>query len=362
MTTLPTKSADSAARRGSLTRGSSTRGSPTLVDVAREAGVSVSTAGRVLRDGSWPVDAELKERVLAAADRLSYVPNLMARTLRAGRPALVGLVVGNMLDPYYGEIAEAITRHAEASSTMLAMVCNMQRDPVLELKYCRQLWEHRVSGLILAGGGFDQITHHDKFVTILDQMTRNGVVVTTLSPRGIVAPVFSVDNEMVGKMAARELLEHGHRHIGIMVGRILNEVRKTRLHGMITAIREAGATCYVAEPEAEGEPDTSVDALLTKNPEITGIIASSNLISMGIIDGVRRTGRSVPDDISIVGIGNTRLAEWSMPKLTHVDLSLQACGHAALDFIAASVAGEPFDRNTIPPARLVRGGSVASLR
>src|SRR5580698_1780675 len=111
MTTLPTNAADSAPRRGS----------PTLVDVAREAGVSVSTAGRVLRDGGWPVDAELKQRVLAAADRLSYVPNLMARTLRAGRPALVGLVVGNMLDPYYGEIAEAITRHAEASSTMLAM-------------------------------------------------------------------------------------------------------------------------------------------------------------------------------------------------------------------------------------------------
>jgi LacI family transcriptional regulator len=353
MATLPTKSAESAARRS---------GSPTLVDVAREAGVSVSTAGRVLSDGGWPVDAELKERVLAAADRLSYVPNLLARTLRAGRPALVGLVVGNMLDPYYGEIAEAITRHAEASSTMLAMVCNMQRDPVLELKYCRQLWEHRVSGLILAGGGFDQITHHDKLVTILDQMVRNGVVVTTLSPRGIHAPVFSVDNEMVGKMAACELLEHGHRHIGITVGRILNDVRKKRLRGMTTAIQEAGARYYVAEPEEDGEPDTSVDSLLTKNPTITGIIASSHMISMGIIDGVRRTGRSVPDDISIVGIGNTALVEWSMPKLTHVDLNLQACGHAALDFIAASVAGEPCDRNTIPPARLVRGDSIAILR
>ena len=261
MATLPTKSADGAARRA---------GSPTLVDVAREAGVSVSTAGRVLSDGGWPVDAELKERVLAAADRLSYVPNLLARTLRAGRPALVGLVVGNMLDPYYGEIAEAITRHAEASSTMLAMVCNMQRDPVLELKYCRQLWEHRVSGLILAGGGFDQITHHDKLVTILDQMVRSGVVVTTLSPRGIDAPVFSVDNEMVGKMAACELLEHGHRHIGITVGRILNDVRKKRLRGMTAAIQEAGARYYIAEPEEDGEPDTSVELAVDEKSDHHG--------------------------------------------------------------------------------------------
>src|ERR1700735_1581040 len=173
MTTSPTKSADSAARRGSTTRGS-----PTLVDVAREAGVSVSTAGRVLRDGDWPVDAELKERVLAAADRLSYVPNLLARTLRAGRPALVGLVAGNMLDPYYGEIAEAVTRHAEAPHLMLAMVCNMQRAPLLELKYFRPSWEHRVAGLILAGGGFDQLTHRAELAAIIEQMKKSGVVVT----------------------------------------------------------------------------------------------------------------------------------------------------------------------------------------
>ena len=81
---------------------------PTLADVARLAGVSVSTAGRVLRQQDWPVDQAMKERVLAAAAELSYVPNLMARTLRAGGPAMVGLVVGNMLDPYYGEIAEVV--------------------------------------------------------------------------------------------------------------------------------------------------------------------------------------------------------------------------------------------------------------
>jgi len=351
---LPTKSADKGARRGA---------SPTLVDVAREADVSVSTAGRVLRDGGWPVDAELRERVLAAADRLSYVPNLMARTLRAaGRPALVGLVVGNMLDPYYGEIAEAITRHAEASSTMLAMVCNMQRDPVLELKYCRQLWEHRVSGLILAGGGFDQVTHHDKLVTIIDQMARSGVVVTTLSPRGIDAPVFCVDNVTVGRMAASELIQHGHRRIGITIGHVKNDVRKQRLRGMISVLEEAGAEYHIAGPERDGEPDTSVDSLLNQHPAITGIIASSHMISMGIIDGVRRTGRSVPDDISIVGIGNTKLVEWSMPKLTLIDLNLETCGRAALDFIAATVAGESCDRSVRALPLLVRGDSIARAR
>src|SRR5258708_36519284 len=82
MPTLPTKSADKAARRS---------GSPTLVGVAREADVSVSTAGRVVRDGGWPVDVVLGGRVLVAADRRSYVPDRLARTLLARRPWLTGL-------------------------------------------------------------------------------------------------------------------------------------------------------------------------------------------------------------------------------------------------------------------------------
>lgn len=334
---------------------------PTLVDVAREANVSVSTAGRALRDSDWPLDLALKERVLIAARKLSYVPNMAARTLRAGGPALVGLVSGNMLDPYYGEIAETVTRHAEASHMMLAMVCNMQRDPVLELKYCRLLWEHRVAGLILAGGGFDQSTHQEEFASTLKQMTNSGVVVVTLSPRGIDAPMFCVDNYTVGQMAAAELIRHGHRNIGIVIGGVLNEVRKQRLRGMITAIDAAGANYYVAEPDSRNEPDTSATSLLIRHPEITAVIAGTHVISMGIINGVRRAGKSVPEDISIVAIGNVRLVEWNIPKLTYIDLNLEVCSQAALDYIAAKVGDRPCPDHTTSAPRLVAGNSVKTI-
>lgn len=335
------------------------KGAPTLVDIAREASVSVSTAGRVMRDGGWPVDAALKERVRVAAARLGYVPNMAARTLRAGTPALIGLVAGNMLDPYYGEIAETVTRRAEATHMMLAMVCNMQRDPVLELKYCRQLWEHRVAGLILAGGGFDQVTHHDEFAATVKQMTQGGVVVTTLSPRGIDAPAFCVDNAVVGQMAAAELIAHGHRHVGIAIGRVQNEVRRQRLAAMIATLEAAGVRHSVSQPGPHDEPDLLVATLLNEHPDITGLIASTHMISMGIINGVRRTGRSVPDEVSIVAIGNAKLVEWSTPRLTYIDLNLEACSGAALAFIAAQVAGEVSEPCFIGPPRLICGESVA---
>jgi len=333
-----------------------------LADVARLAGVSVSTAGRVMRDGGWPVDPLLRDRVRATASQLGYVPNLLARTLRGSGPALVGLVAGNMLDPYYGEIAEAVTRHAESAHPMMAMVCNMQRDPLLELKYCRQLWEHRVAGLILAGGGFDQTTHRDQLAAVVDQMTRSGVVVTLLSPRDLDAPQFCVDNRLVGEMAAAELIKHGHRRVGIAIGRVQNLVRRQRLQAMLAVFEAAGVRCTVLEPASAEAPEAGVSEALADNRDITGLVASTHMISMGIINEVRRTGLSVPDDISVVAIGNAKLLEWSTPRLTHIDLNLEACGHAALDFIAARVAGRAHAPEPVILPRLVLGNSVTAPR
>jgi LacI family transcriptional regulator len=340
------------------------RGAPTLVDVARVAGVSVSTAGRVMRDDGWPVDPDMRDRVRETAAQLGYVPNIAARTLRVGAPALVGLVAGNMLDPYYGEIAEAVTRHAEAAHPMMAMVCNMQRDPLLELKYCRQLWGHRIAGLILAGGGFDQVTYRDELAIILEQMTKSGVVVTLLSPRDLDAPQFCVDNRLVGEMAAAELIRHGHRQVGIAIGRVQNLVRRQRLEAMTAAFDAAGVRYTVLEPTLPGDPEAAVSDSLAKNRDITALVASTHMISMGIINEVQRVGLSVPDDISVVAIGNAKLLEWSTPRLTHIDLNLEACGRAALDFIAARVSGQQAESATSPIIlpKLVTGNSVIDVR
>src|SRR5262249_8391733 len=124
--------------------------SPTIIDVAREADVSVSTAARVLRRSGYPVKLALQNRVRKAAAKIGYVPNLLARNLRGGDHPFVGLIVGYMHDPFFGAIAQAVTDQANAESLM-AIVSNMQRNPQLEIELCQRLWEHRVAGLILSG-------------------------------------------------------------------------------------------------------------------------------------------------------------------------------------------------------------------
>jgi LacI family transcriptional regulator len=315
--------------------------SPTLADVAMAAGVSVSTAGRVLRDQGWPVEESLKERVRTAAEQLGYVPNVMARTLRAGAPALIGLVIGNMLDPYYGEIAEAVTCYSETNSRMLTMVCNMQRDPQLELDYCRRLWEHRVAGLILAGGGFDQFSYHDELAQLVEKMERSGVVITTLSPRDLEVPSFHVDNVEVGRRAAREVIDSGHREIGILIGPVHNRVLTQRVAGITEICGVAGVAPHLAVTEFGASwVAPAITHMFEAHPNITAVIAASGVTSINVVRAVTATGRSVPNDISVIGIGGKAISEWASPRVTRVDLGLETCGRAALDHIVARVEGD----------------------
>ena len=150
------------------------RRQPTLVDVAAVAGVSVATAARVLWGTENSIRAELAERVNRAAKEVGYVPNTMARSLRGGGPAVIGLVVGDMVDPYFAGINEAVTIEADARG-LLALVGNMQRIPSREVALCKRLWEYRGSGIMLAGGGFDQMACEADLEEVVSGAIRAGV-------------------------------------------------------------------------------------------------------------------------------------------------------------------------------------------
>jgi LacI family transcriptional regulator len=316
--------------------------SPTISDVARLAQVSVSTAARVLRDADYPVHPALAKRVRAVVDRVGYVPNRLARTLRGASPDAVGLIVGTMLDPYHGTIAEAVTRRAEAAHSFVAVVCNMQRDPLLELKYCRQLLEHRVAGVILSGGGFDQWTHQAALADVINQMVDAGVKVVTLTPRGLDVPVFSVDNEEAGRLTAEQLVLRQHRRIGIILGPKRNEVTQLRLRGMTRTLRKANASYVIEHIDfSEQSGAAAVSSLFQRDPDLTAIICGSDTIGLGVIDWARSNGHNIPGDLSVVSIGNTNFAKSSQPPLSSVDVELARTGEAALDFLVAAARGQP---------------------
>jgi LacI family transcriptional regulator len=337
---------------------------PTLADVAREAGVSVSTAARVLRDDKYPVDRALADAVREASARLGYVRNLQARNLRGGKPNMVGLIVGDMLDPYYGEIAEAVTLRAESAHSLSAIVCNMQRDALLEIKYVRQLWEQRVGGLILAGGGFDQWSHFDKLAGLVAQLQAAGVIVVSLTPRGLDVPTFSVDNEDLGRMMATELSSRGHKRVGILLGSSHSEATQQRLRGAMRHLAQAGAGFIIEHSEYNARAGAeTIERMVRNHPDLTGVLVGSSAMAIGVLGRLHDLGISVPRDFSVICAGKTMMTNWSSPKLTTVDLSLAVSGFKAIDYIASAIRGDTLEAEPqLVPIALAAGESVAAPR
>jgi len=335
------------------TGGKAQRGEATLADVARTAGVSLATAARVLRRDNYPVSNKLKARVEAAAQSLGYVPNMLARNLRGARGSSLGLIVGDMRDPYFGKIAACITAEAYHAS-LLALVANMHRNPSLEIAMCRQLWEHRVDGLILAGGGFDQMSRLEDLQHFVDKLQAAGVVVVSLSERKLSVPCFSADNEQIGRDIGRSLRELGHERIAVAAGPAGGFVGDGRLRGLRQVLAQDGILPHVVHTEFSQEGGTqAADAFLQAIPRPSAVVALSDSLAVNVMDRLRERGLRTPDDISIVSVGDTDYCDISTPRLTSMDTSIEASCVAAIRHIRAVWAGEtppapaPFDHRLV---------------
>lgn len=332
----------------------------TLVEVAKKANVSVSTAARVLRDSSYPVDAKLKERVKAAAKSVGYVPNLVARRLRGGKQGVVGLVIGDMVDAHYAMIAETVTKRAETEHATFAMVCNMQRDPLLEIKYLRKLLEYRVDGIILAGGGFDQWTHHAELVATIDELKRSGTVLASLMPRNIDVPVFSADSDAIGTTIGKFIVENAYPKVGILLGPARNEMTKQRMQSMTRHL--SGHMVDYAISHIDSTPEAGVIGaaeMLARNPDFRALICGSDAIAFGVVNYLRDNGIDIPKQMSVIGLGNTRLATLCMPRLTTIEMNFDRAGSAALDFIMTQDASHSSATGEVIPHSIVMGESFA---
>ena len=309
------------------------RSAVTIVDVAKAAGVSLATASRVLRASGYPVSAKAAARVRSAAKRLGYVPNLNARNLRSTHGNSLGLIVGDMRDPYFAKIAALITAAAYRRS-LLAVVANMHREPALEIAMCRKLWEHRVDGLILAGGGFDQLAHLDELRGFVEKLQGSGVTVVSLSERNLRIPSFSADNELVGRALADALIMRGHRSIGVAAGPRGGFVAEGRIRGIRAAIAAAGVMGHVVHSAFTTDGAIiAADELLAKHPRPTSIITLSDTLGVGVLQSLQRKGIQVPGQMSVLSVGNTDYCDVLTPRLTSMEIGLDVFCDAAIQYI-----------------------------
>ncbi len=282
--------------------------SATIKDIARELGITHSTVSRAL-NGKMGVSPELRQKILATAQRLGYTPNAIARGLVTRQSMTIALIVPDFSNPFFVEIAHAVNSTASARG-FTTIMCDNQWDHNEELRQIRLMVEKRVDGIIIKSFGTD-----DSYLVDL------GIPVVKLNPA--FSPNISsidVDNVLGALTATEHLIRCGYQHIAYIGSKSDPQTFSGRFEGYAKALgrhlravydrlvcqgeytHESGARCYEAL-KAKGLP---FDAALCEN----------DMIALGVLDRAMRDHRQIPDEFGVVGFDDMFFAGLPMTQLT----------------------------------------------
>jgi LacI family transcriptional regulator len=308
-----------------------------LADISRRAGVSIATASRVLNGSSHPVSEGTRSRVLAAADELGYRPSELARALVKRTSRIIGVIVGDIVDPYFAEIARGVEDVA-AREGHLTMVCNADRRPSAELAHLSVLRDYHAAGVVFAGSGYEDLRDAAELREAVDGLQAAGSAVVALAARDLNCPSVLVDNRAAARDATEHLLSLGHRRIAFVEGPQGLHTSAHRLEGFEQAMEAAGAEPFRVPGGFEYEAGDAAAARLLAGELPDAVLAVNDEVAIGMLTGLRRGGIDVPGRVSVAGIDDTRPAR--LVDLTSVSLPLHELGVSAARVILEGAAGD----------------------
>jgi LacI family transcriptional regulator len=320
-----------------------------LRDVAARSGVSFQTASKVLNGRPGVVSAGTRERILRAAAELGYVPNAMARGLVRQSSLTVGVVADDFSDLAVSQFVLAAQRSA-AGRGHAALISGVHADIDARLAV-RKLLEYRVDGILVAAPSLEDDPG-------LGALLHDRLPVVSISRiRGVVVPVVGSDHAVTGALAARHLLDLGHRRIGAVTGPRSRQVVRSRTRGFRAELKAAG----VPLPERRvAEADWTHDGgraaarrLLDADPEVTAVFVHNDVMAVGVLKALHERGLRLPADCSVVGCDDLSFAGYLVPPLTTVRIPFQETGERAASLLVDSIGGKEIPARTLLPVELV---------
>jgi LacI family transcriptional regulator len=319
-----------------------------LVDVAERAGVSLATASRALagRDG---VSEEVANRIRQISRELGYVANPYARTLAGGASSTVGLVVHQVDDPYFSEIAGGVIQVADEQS-LLVQICHSGRDPDRELRQIRNLIAQRVGIIIVAGSGYNDQRIEAEAKADLSAFQSLGGRVAVIGRHSLGVDAVLPDNEAGGQALGDHLVALGHRRIAVAAGTPALTTVADRLAGVAAGLHAHGLssrdlTVVHTDFTRDGGRDAA-DRIIDEHPGTTAIVALNDAMAMGVLSALRSRRIAVPEQVSVVGFDDVSVAADLAPSLTTVRLPMTDMGRMALDLALKPRAARPRRRST----------------
>ena len=332
----------------------------TIRDVAERAGVSTTTVSHVV-NGTRKVDPDTAARVSAAIDDLGYRPNALARSMRRGRTHTVGIVIPDIANPFFGDLARSLEDHMfEAGYS--AIICNSDGDERKEVRYLDVLLSKKVDGLLLIAAsqpseGLRQLVESGPPTIVVDRELGDLPVSQVM-----------VQNELGGYLAGRHLLELGHRDIGVIAGPGGLGTSARRLEGFERALHEAGVEIDKERifrgdfRAASGR--AAMDSWLLRGLPPTAVFAENDLMAVGALSSAHAADLDVPGDISVVGFDGIPFGADVTPPLTTVAQNTDDVAAAAVEMLFERLRdGDAAPRRIeLPVSLVVRGSSAPPSR
>lgn len=322
----------------------------TIKDVAREAGLTVTTVSRVLNNRGYISEATRKKvyRVMA---ELQYQPNEIARSLYRKRSYMLGLIVPTVSHPFFGELSTSIEQVAYAAGYKIVL-CNSHLDQGKEREYVDMLKRHKVDGIIMGSHTLrvDEYENLNMPVVTIDRQISDSI------------PSVSSDNLEGGRLAARILVARGCRNVAYICGSLKLDLLANRRHdGFIAEMKSLKVPFTVVQTNIDVFDTTQYEALVNDlfatHPETDGVFAS-DLKAARVIQTCVRLGKRVPDDVKIVGYDDVKLATLLIPPLTTIHQPIEEMANQVVRLILRQISGETVPRATVLPVTLIERNST----
>lgn len=330
---------------------------PTIYDVARLAGVSTATVSRAL-NGTAQIAPSTRAAIDAAVEQLGYRPNSIARSLVTKSTQTIALLLPDISNPFYAGLVGGIQAYA-LSHDHTMLLCTTEGDPEREEQYLQLLRDKQVDGALVDG----LVLPPDRIA----RFVRDGFPIVCLD-RDIdssAIPLVQVDNRLGGRLATEHLLALGHTRIAHVTGARTLHISDDRLDGYRDALRDAGIEAHpsLVEPGTFTEEGgyLAAKALLEREPRLTAIFAANDLSAVGVLNALAEAEHYVPEDVSVVGFDDLRLAAYTSPPLTTVRQPAEAIARLATELLIGLTRGEEVRpmKHVLAPTLVERGSTAA---
>lgn len=335
----------------------------TIKDIAKIVGVSCTTVSNVIHGKPGRVSADTIKKINQAIKDLGYVPNMSARSLVSNSSKVIAVInhvvtsenKNFMEDPFHSIFIGSIESRLRENGYYLMLRTVKTSD---DLNFFLRNWN--LDGLILNG------VYEDDFFDILTNINIPIVLIDSYVSNSNICNV-GLEDFNGGYLATKYLIDHGHKNIAFASPFIkYTGVVSERFDGYKKALKEANIqlnTDIIFEQELDTDTTISLGESLSKRDDITAIFATADILAAGIMTGIKKAGKSVPEDISIIGFDDINLCNLISPNLTTIHQDAPLKGELAVNYIIDKLEGKTIsNKETILPVKIVERESVATLK